>query len=592
MKEGLNFKDIDEALDLGLSPRAYADTDFGIIALDAIQRVIRAEKKFDVMSTEIIERQATKQGYDIIQTTKMLGQLGNKLEEGLKFMYASQAIQQNLADALYKMSVGLARGTKEYTENEAKITTALLMRLMRFDDKVASNLGRGLNLRGVLKDANVDLDRQNILNLVRSMDSFDGNFKAFYEGIAMVKDKNMLTRIVDFAFRNRFWNRANEVWMSFALSNPKTQVINTISTANNLFLRPVATWAGSKMTWGMDEYTKASMREQGDEALATIAGYRSYLSDAVTFMKKSFNDEDSILFAGSTKFDTNTKALGNSRLAKAVRVPLRGLTAVDEFFKQIAYRSKLMAMAVSEARGKRLDPNKIVLTLPDGKTISEFDEYVHRRFKEGFDESGVIAVDKEASRFAKEVTFTKELDGILGKVQQITNEVPIMKQILPFVKTPSNLALQALEMTPLGLVGKNWKHTTGASRDAIRIAEVRGRVAVGTAILGLASLLSISGSITGGYHPDKNIRRLQQSKGFQPYSIKIGDTFIEYGRLDPIGMMIGFIADYSTIYNDLNERDRAEIENNLLSFMVNQQKGSADNLSLDTKIMNGAVINL
>lgn len=110
------------------------------------------------------------------------------------------------------------------------------------------------------------------------------------------------------------------------------------------------------------------------------------------------------------------------------------------------------------------------------------------------------------------MTFTKELDGILGKVQQITNEVPIMKQILPFVKTPSNLALQALEMTPLGLVGKNWKHTTGASRDAIRIAEVRGRVAVGTAILGLASLLSISGSITGGYHPDKNIRRIQQSK--------------------------------------------------------------------------------
>ena len=36
-----------------------------------------------------------------------------------------------------------------------------------------------------------------------------------------------------------------------------------------------------------------------------------------------------------------------------------------------------------------------------------------------------------------------------------------MKQILPFVKTPSNLALQALEMTPLGLVVKI-KHTTGA----------------------------------------------------------------------------------------------------------------------------------
>ena len=79
-------------------------------------------------------------------------------------MYASQSIQQNLADALYKMSVSLSKGTKEYTENEAKITTALLMRLMRFDDKVASNLGRGLNLRGILKDQNVDLGREQILN--------------------------------------------------------------------------------------------------------------------------------------------------------------------------------------------------------------------------------------------------------------------------------------------------------------------------------------------------------------------------------------------------------------------------------------------
>ena len=36
-------------------------------------------------------------------------------------------------------------------------------------------------------------------------------------------------------------------------------------------------------------------------------------------------------------------------------------------------------------------------------------------------------MDKEASRFAKEVTFTKELDGVLGHIQQMTNEVPILK---------------------------------------------------------------------------------------------------------------------------------------------------------------------
>ena len=587
----LNWRDIDESLDLGLSPRALADTDFGIIALDAITRVIKSEKKFDVMSTEIIQRQATKAGYDIVQTTKMLGQLGKKMEEGLKFMYASQAIQQNLADAVYKMSVGLARGTKEYTENEAKITVALLMRLLRFDYKVASNLGRGLNLRGILKDRNVDFGNEQILNFVKNMDSWPGDFSAVIHGLAHIKDKNMLTRIVDFLFRNRFWNRANEVWMSFALSNPKTQIINVVSTANNLFLRPAQSWLGSKLTWGLDDFTKAEMKNHGQDITHTVAGYRSYLSDALTYTKKAFNDEDSILFAGSTKFDTNTKALGTSKWARAIRYPLRGLTAMDEFFKQIAYRARLSSIATREAIEAGASQNKTVMMLADGTKVSEFDELVAKRFASGFDETGVIAVDKEASRYAKEVTFTKELDGALGYLQRIVNDVPILKQILPFVKTPANLAIQAIEMTPAGLVGKNWKHATGASRDAIRIAEVRGRVAVGTIILGSVTMLNMTGVLTGGYHPDKNIKRLQQSRGFQPYSIKIPgtDTYIEYGRLDPIGMLIGLVADYTTMYSDLNDKDKEVIENKLLSHLVNQQQGAEEDLPLDHKLSNMAI---
>ena len=588
-ESGLDFRAIDENLDFGLSPRAYADTDFGIIVLDAIQKVIKAEKTIDIMSVPLIEKQALKAGGDIVQTTKMLGQLGDKLQGGLKFMYASQAVQQNLADALYKMATSINKNTGEYTLNEMKITTALLMRLMRFDEKVTSNLGRGLNLRRILKDQNVDLGRNQILDLVKSMDNWNGKFEDFAKSVALVKDKNMLIRITDFLFRNQIWNKANELWMASALSLPKTQIINIASNTVNSFLKPLNSWVGSKLTWGLDDITREQVKAQGDEALATMAGYRSYLSDALTFMKKAFNDEDSILFAGSSKFDTNTKALGNSKFAQAVRTPLRALTAMDEFFKQISYRSKLTAIAVREARANKLSTEKIVGTLPDGRQISEFDAYVAERFRNGFDETGLVAMDREASRFAKEVTFTKDLDGILEKVQQITNEVPIMKQILPFVKTPANLAIQAVEMTPLGLFGKNWDNVTGKTRDAVRIAETRGRLAVGTGILGLASMLSLSGSITGGYHPDPEIRKQQQSSGFQPYSIKIGNLQIEYGRLDPIGMLIGTVADFTTIYNDLNEKDRAKVENNLLSFMMNRTAPGARDLTMDDKVANFAV---
>lgn len=586
-KTGLDFKNIDDALDFQLSPRAYADTNFGAIVLDTIQKVIKSEKQFDVISDKIIERQAAKAGGDIIQTTKMLGQLGDKLQDGLKFMYASQMVQQNLADALYKMANGIRRNTGEFTQNEMKLTTALLMRLMRFDGKVTSNLGRGLRLRGILKDSNTDLSQQSILDLVKGFDKWDGNFDDFVEAVALVKDKNALIRVTDFLFRNKFWNKANELWMSAALSLPKTQIVNITSTGLNAFIRPASQWVGSKLTWGLDDATRNQMKAQGDEAVAIMAGYKQYLSDAVTFMKKAFADEDSVLFAGSTKFDTNTKALGTGKWAKIIRTPLRALTAMDEFFKQITYRSKLTTIAVREARAKGLSTEKIVGNLPDGRGISEFEEYVSNRFRQGFDESGLIGVDAEAMRFAQEVTFTKDLDGILGKVQEITNEVPIAKQVLPFVKTPANLAIQAIEMSPLGVTGKNWGNFTGASRDAAKIAQTRGRVAIGTGILGLASMLSMTGNITGGYSSNPEIRKQQQANGFKPYSIKIGNTYIEYGRLDPIAMLVGTVADYTSIYSDLSDADRAKIENNLMNFMMNQtSQDRKSDISMGDKITN------
>ena len=589
-KKGIKYKNIDDFFDFGLSPRAYADSSFGIIALEAMQRLIRADRKFDKISDAIIEKQALNSGGDILHTTKMMGQLGDKLEGGLKYMWASQAVKQNLTDTLYKMANSLRKNEKTYTENDMKLVTAITMKLIRFDNKVTSNLGRGLRLRGVLKDAHMDLSSESILNQVKNFEKWDGNFKEFIEGVALVRDKNMLIRITDFLFRNQFWNKANEIWMSSALSNFKTQAINIVSTGLNQYVKPLDSFIGSKLTWGLDAQTAKGVRAQAGEAMQTLAGLKSYLGDALLFAKKAFNEEDSILFAGSTKFDLGTtKALGQSRAAKIIRIPLRALTSADEFFKQINYRSKLMTIAVREANAhKGLSKTKVVGKLPNGKKVTEYEAFVADRFKAGFDDTGLQGVDKEAKRYAKEVTFTKELDGVLGKMQEAVNEAPILKLIVPFIKTPANLAIQALERTPLGAIGtKNWKHFAGHSGDAVRIAETRGRVALGTTILGLSAILASSGMITGGGHPDKSIRRNQRNAGYLPYSIKIGNFQIQYGRLDPIGMLIGTIADFNEIYADLNDKDREKIENNLMAFMMNQMEGTGqDNLSKADKMGN------
>ena len=77
-----------------------------------------------------------------------------------------------------------------------------------------------------------------------------------------------------------------------------------------MFLRPAQSWVGSKLTWGMDDFTKASNERTWRRYWQLLLDIEVIYHDALRFTKKAFNDEDSILFAGSTKFDTNTKALG------------------------------------------------------------------------------------------------------------------------------------------------------------------------------------------------------------------------------------------------------------------------------------------
>ena len=591
-EKGINLRNINDEMGFDLSPRAYADGNFGIVALEAMMKIARTEKKFEKIADGLIEQQALRSGGDIVQTTKMIGELGDKLEGGLKYMWASQSLQQNLAESLYTMANSLRKGEKTYTENQMKFVTAMTMKLLRFDEKVTSNLGRGLRLRSVMKDMNTDLSNESILKMVKNFEKFDGKFDEFIEGVALVKDKNALMKIMDYLLFNNFWNKVNEVWMSSALSNVKTQAVNVISTGVNSVLKPVDSLIGSKMTWGLDPQTAKLVEAEGKVARQTLAGLKSYLDEGLLFAKKAFNDEDSILFAGSTKFDRTTKALGDGKIAKFVRIPLRALTAMDELFKQINYKSKLMAIATREAdqAGKKLSKTKIVGELPNGTKISEYDYAIAQRFKAGFDETGLVGVDKEAKRYAQEVTFTKDLSGFLGKIQEAVNEAPILKQILPFIKTPANLAIQAIERTPFGIMGKNWKHFSGKSADAVRIAETRGRFALGSAILVSASILSINGRITGGGHPDKAIRNAQKNANIQPYSIKIGETWYEYGRLDPIGMLIGTVADFAEIYHDLNEKDRLEIENNLMNHLLGVMEGEGqDNIGYDEKVSNMAL---
>ena len=189
---------------------------------------------------------------------------------------------------------------------------------------------------------------------------------------------------------------------------------------------------------------------------------------------------------------------------------------------------------------------------------------------------------------AEDLTFSKQLGPKMQKVQDVVSSVPFGFIVAPFIRTPTNIlkfsfartlapaaaakdvAMMALspiykkkiEMLRKGEPGLEEARKTlleqmnavmaDGSPDVITRAEARGRLATGTMLnAGLASVVYFHKDIINGGGPkDYKQRQAWQAAGNMPYSIKIGDKWISYQRLDPVATMIGVYADMADLLED------------------------------------------
>jgi hypothetical protein len=155
-----------------------------------------------------------------------------------------------------------------------------------------------------------------------------------------------------------------------------------------------------------------------------------------------------------------------------------------------------------------------------------------------------------AAEDAQYLTFTKELqDKTLGKaLQDATNKVPYLRLVVPFVRTPTNILKFAFERTPFVTVLKEERErlfNEFNSTDPILKSRARGKVV--TAGLTMGALVDVAFNnrefITGGGPSNEREKEALMATGWRPYSIKIGDTYYSYQRLDPVATPLGVVAD-------------------------------------------------
>ena len=387
-----------------------------------------------------------------------------------------------------------------------------------------------------------------------------------------------------------FLDMPTEYWMNSILSGPKTQMVNIMGNALTQVMTTLEAVAGGIASGNMD-VVKAVIASWSDSEM---------FKEAAKFSKQAFKDQDNLLDPSNRAFEEGQRAaitgerlqqgpMGNlvsdsakdsiDKYSQFIRLPSRLLLTSDEFFKQLAYRraARLKAAMSGIQQGIR-DPkalanhiNKTVDTIvtEGGRMMSE--EGLVREAAVIADKKGLKGKDKAdfiidykdknfnpdssalmqfAAEEAQYLTFTKELqDKTLGKVlQEATNKLPYLRLVVPFVRTPTNILKFAFERTPFVGVLKEERerlYNEFNSTDPVLKARARGKVV--TAGLTMGALVDVAFNnrefITGGGPTNEREKEALMATGWRPYSIKIGDTYYSYQRLDPLATPLGIIAD-------------------------------------------------
>lgn len=269
------------------------------------------------------------------------------------------------------------------------------------------------------------------------------------------------------------------------------------------------------------------------EAWAAARGMaEGVFTDSVRMMGRALEGE--AIFGRNpveAHFDIKARTFGldpETPAGKVVEVvgmmqPTRLMGVEDAFAKGVNYRGEIKALATREAWAEGLR----------GDARSERAAQL-----EAAPSPSILAAAQDASMLR---TLNAELGPAGRAVMMAANMTPGARFVAPFIRTPTNIGKAVWQRAPvLNLLSKqNWSDLmAGGAR-----ANMAGaRIALGSAVGGAVAWQVAQGNITGAGPSNRNLQRDLREDGLPQYSIRVGDEWYGYNRLDPVGMYLGAIA--------------------------------------------------
>lgn len=379
-------------------------------------------------------------------------------------------------------------------------------------------------------------------------------------------------------FMRKGYDGLYEGYVNSILSGPLTHAVNITSNLAMMTMKLSEAYLSSMSAAARFNIKAAS--GQLKEANAMAAGLAGGMSDVVRLALKRVNKEQigypeklermhelskqRVQPALSADNFGATGALGKAIdfAGNVVRLPGNALLKEDKAFKLMNYRMSVNQQAVRKAMNA-------------GKSSADT-KAIYRALKGNPDEEIV----NRALDTSNLMTFTNKLEGKLGKMEEVLR-APGLNLLVPFFRTPMNIAKFGVRNSFLGNVIKDAPDMLANS--------AKGDVARAKIMMGSLAPFSIAmmmgDSVTGHADMTTNKGRLKAEFQSPPYSIKVGDQWFSYERIEPVRSILGLVANYQEAFNhlDLTDAEDMEVASEIASFVVKPfLETVSDNAMLDT----------
>jgi hypothetical protein len=329
----------------------------------------------------------------------------------------------------------------------------------------------------------------------------------------------------------KFFDRLYSFWLNSVLSGVKTHVVNV-------------TGQGALMFADISSKTLSA----GIEVTSTVGGLRRprevFFSEAlagpfgaIMGLPRGFRMAGQMLKNGVTAEQVNkfveTGRLGSREVnAGLLNIPTRLLGAEDQVFYATGYSRGLYEKAANIAASER----QSILNGNFGTRMADLLSNPTDAMMTYADEMGKRAgLRSDPGKINAAVLKLRDINVLPESITKYTGEFQPLRYVIPFVNTPTQLVKIGAEYSPFGLT--KLITAKGGQR-----SDILARSLLGSTGMAILASKYADGNITGGAPTNPAERDAFYASGKLPYSIKLGNEWVSFERLEPIATPLKWTA--------------------------------------------------